>query len=63
MASEKIVGFRRSLLSALCDSVAADSTAYRKYQQSVDVIKRQTLQLLAKCWRLTFYPYPLSSNP
>lgn len=27
IASEKIVGFRRSLLSALCDSVAADSIA------------------------------------
>jgi len=30
MASEKIVGLRRSLLSALWDSVAADSIAYTK---------------------------------
>jgi hypothetical protein len=32
IASEKIVGFRRSLLSALCDSVAADSIACTKHQ-------------------------------
>jgi hypothetical protein len=30
MASENIVGFRRSLLSALWDSVAADSMAYAR---------------------------------